>query len=352
MGGASPDTLSRYSRQMLLSQIGAEGQARLLRSRVVVIGVGALGTALASGMVRAGVGYVRLVDRDFIEEHNLQRQMLFDEDDIAAALPKAVAAANKLRRVNHQVTVEPVVADVDPSNIEALIADCDLVLDGGDNFEVRMLINDACLKERQRPGRRIPWIYGAAIGMYGMTMPFIPGDGPCFRCMVSDLPAPGSTDTCDTVGVLGTVPQVIAALQVTEALKLLTGNEQDLCRDLRYFDVWRGIVEHITLAKSDAPCPACDEGRYEFLEGHQGTTGVVLCGRDAVQVKPRSAQAPDFESLAMRLVPTGEVVHNPYLLRLRTEGYEITLFKDGRAIIKGTNDAGVARALYARYIGG
>jgi molybdopterin-synthase adenylyltransferase len=346
VSGPSPDTLSRYSRQLILPQIGIEGQERLLRSRIAIIGVGALGTALASGVVRAGVGYVRLVDRDFIEDHNLQRQTLFDEDDIAANLPKAVAAANKLRRINHQVTVEPVVADVDPSNVEALIADCDLVLDGGDNFEVRMLLNDACLKHRR------PWIYGAAIGVAGMTMPFLPGDGPCFRCMVSDLPAPGSTDTCDTVGVLGTVPQVIAACQVTEALKLLTGNSKDLCRDLRIFDLWRGITERVGLGKGDLPCPACDEGRYEFLEGRHGTKSTVLCGRDAVQVKPRGAQVPNFEALATRLAPLGEVVHNPYLLRWRTEGLELTLFRDGRAIIKGTNDAGIARALYARYIGG
>jgi molybdopterin-synthase adenylyltransferase len=344
--GTSPDPLSRYSRQVLLPQIGAEGQERLLRSRIVVIGVGALGTALASGIVRAGAGYVRIVDRDFIEEHNLQRQTLFDEDDIAAHLPKAIAAANKLRRANHQVTVEPVVADVNPGNIEALISDCDLVLDGGDNFEVRMLVNDATLKHR------LPWIYGAAIGMTGMTMPFVPGEGPCFRCMVSELPAPGSTDTCDTVGVLGTVPQVIAALQVTEALKLLTGNHQDLCRDLRIFDLWQGTTERCSLTKGDTPCPACDEGRYEFLEGRHGTTSALLCGRDAVQIKPLGAQAPSFDTLATRLAPLGEVVHNPYLLRLRAEGYEITLFKDGRAIVKGTNDAGVARALYARYIGG
>jgi molybdopterin-synthase adenylyltransferase len=286
------------------------------------------------------------VDRDFIEEHNLQRQALFDEDDIAANLPKAVAAAIKLRRINHQVTVEPVVVDVNPGNIEALITDCDLVLDGGDNFEIRMLVNDACLKHR------LPWIYGAAIGVTGMTMPFIPGNGPCFRCMVSDLPAPGSTDTCDTAGVLGTVPQVIAALQVTEALKILTGNSEELCRDLRVIDLWQGTADRLQLGKGDSTCPACDEGRYEFLEGQHGTTGAVLCGRDAVQIKPRSAQAPNFEALATRLAPLGDVVHNPYLLRLRAEGVELTLFRDGRAIVKGTNDPGVARAFYARYIGG
>ncbi len=218
-----PAALRRYSRQVVLPFIGVEGQERLSQARVAILGVGALGAALASSVVRAGVGTVRLVDRDFIEEHNLQRQALFDQDDIAANLPKAVAAALKLRRVNDQVTVEPVVTDVNPDNVEALIADCDLILDGGDNFELRMLLNDACLKHRR------PWIYGAVIGTYGMTMPFIPGDGPCFRCMLTDLPVPGSTDTCDTAGVLGTIPQVIAAFQVTEALKWLTGHPEALC---------------------------------------------------------------------------------------------------------------------------
>jgi adenylyltransferase/sulfurtransferase len=336
--------LRRYSRQTLLSEIGLEGQERLRYARVVVIGVGALGTALASGVVRAGVGYIRLVDRDFIEEHNLQRQTLFDEDDIAANLPKAVAAANKLRRINHLVTVDPIVSDVGPDNVETYIRDCDVVLDGGDNFEVRMLVNDACLKHS------VPWIYGAAIGMYGMTAPFLPGEGPCFRCMISDLPAPGSVDTCDTVGVLGTVPQVVAALQVTEALKLLTGQPEALCRDLRYIDVWRGTTERIQLARQPS-CPACDLEDFEFLEGRRGTSSSALCGRDAVQVKPRDVPAPNFAALVPRLAPLGEVTHNDYLLRFRTEGHELTLFRDGRAIIKGTSDPGVARALYARYLG-
>lgn len=346
MAESIPEALRRYSRQMLLPAIGVAGQERLLQARVVIIGVGALGTALASNVVRAGVGFVRLVDRDFIEEHNLQRQALFDEDDIAANLPKAIAAARKLQRVNRQVTLEPVVADVNPDNVEALITDCDLVLDGGDNFEVRMLVNDVCLKHR------LPWIYGAVIATYGMTMPFIPGEGPCFRCMLTDLPAPGSTDTCDTAGVLGTIPQVIAALQVTEALKWLTGHPEALCRDLRYFDVWAADAQRIRFGKRDTPCPACDEGRYEFLEGRYGASGTALCGRSAVQVQPRGGFTPDFAALAARLAPLGAVIHNAYMLRFRVEGYELTLFPDGRAIISGTSDPGVARAFYARYLGG
>lgn len=341
----TPEALQRYSRQMLLPQFGVAGQERLSRARVVVIGVGALGTVLASGVVRAGVGFVRLVDRDFIEEHNLQRQLLYDEDDIAANLPKAVAAALKLRRVNHHVMIEPVVADVNPNNVEALIADCDLVLDGGDNFEVRMLVNDACLKHRR------PWIYGAAIGTYGMTMPFLPGDGPCFRCLLADVPAPGSTDTCDTVGVLGTVPQVIAGLQVTEALKLLTGHSEALCRDLRYFDLWTADMERVRLQKSDTPCPACDEGRYEFLDSREGTWATALCGHEAVQITMRGTAQVDLARLAERLRAVGQVVCNEYLLRLSVDGYELTVFNGGRTIIRGCTDPTVARALYARYIG-
>lgn len=342
---ALPESLRRYSRQMLLPAIGVVGQEKLSNARVVVIGVGALGTALASGVVRAGVGFVRLVDRDFIEDHNLQRQTLFDEDDIAANLPKAVAAARKLRRVNHLVTIEPVVADVNPDNVESLITDCDLVLDGGDNFEVRMLLNDTCLKHRR------PWIYGAAIGTYGMTMPFIPGDGPCFRCMLPDLPAPGSTDTCDTAGVLGTIPQVIAALQVTEALKLLTGHPEALCRDLRYFDLWTADMERVRLEKRETPCPACDEGRYEFLESQEGSWATALCGHEAVQITMRGAGQVDFSRLAERLRAVGEVAFNEYMLRLRVDDYELTVFPDGRTIIKGCTDPTLARALYARYIG-
>lgn len=346
MSATIPENLRRYARQMVLPGIGVAGQERLLQSRVVVIGVGALGTALASGLVRAGVGFVRLVDRDFIEEHNLQRQALFDEDDIAANLPKAVAAARKLRRVNSQVTVEPVVADVNPDNVESLIADCDLVLDGSDNFEVRLLVNDACLKHRR------PWIYGAVIGLYGMTMPFIPGDGPCFRCMLTDVPPPGSTATCETAGVLGTVPQVIAALQVTEALKLLTGHPEALCRDLRYVDLWTSEVECIRLGKrEEGPCPACDLGQYEFLESQEGSWATVLCGHEAVQISMRGAARVDLTRLAERLRPVGQVACNEYMLRLRADGHELTVFADGRTIVQECTDPALARALYARYIG-
>jgi len=337
--------LRRYSRQVLLSKIATAGQERLAGSRALVVGVGALGTALASLLVRAGCGHVRLVDRDFIEMDNLQRQTLFDEDDISAGLPKAVAAAAKLSRANTSVTVEPVVADVTPSNILRLLEGCTVALDGTDNVETRLLLNDACLK------LSIPWVYGAAIGMTGAIMPIIPGQGPCFRCIVPSQPAPGSLPTCETAGVLGTVPQIVAAFQVTEAIKLLTGHPEDLVTQMRYVDVWAGTVEALEIRKGSEPCPACDLGRFEFLEEAKGGVTAKMCGRTAVQVDPGKVSAPDFGSLSARLSPLGDVKFNSYMLRFSIGDKEIVLFPDGRAIIKGTAEEAVARALYSRYIG-
>jgi molybdopterin-synthase adenylyltransferase len=337
--------LTRYSRQVILPKIGAEGQKRLAAARALVVGVGALGTALASLLVRAGCGHVRLVDRDFIELDNLQRQTLFDEDDISAGLPKAVAAARKLQRANTSVTVEPVVADVTAANILQLLDGRDVVLDGCDNVETRLLLNDACLK------LRVPWVYGAAIGMTGATMPIIPGQGPCFRCIVPSQPAPGALPTCETAGVLGTVPQMVAAFQVTEAIKLLTGHSEDLVTHMRYLDAWAGTVEALEIRKGAEPCPACDLSRFEFLEGARGGASAKMCGRTAVQVDPGKVASPDFNSLSARLSALGEVRFNPYMLRFDVGDKEIVLFPDGRAIIKGTGDEAAARALYARYIG-
>jgi len=344
MTGTSED-FARYSRQMLVANMGVAGQQRLHRSRALVLGVGALGTALAFGLVRAAVGYVRLVDRDFIELHNLQRQTLFDEEDIAANLPKAVAAAQKLTKINSSVTVEPVVADVTHRNIESLMKDCDVVLDGSDNFEVRMLLAEACAKHA------VPWIYGAVISTYGVTMPILPSDGPCFHALLPNLPAPGSMPTCETAGVLGTVPQVIAALQVTEALKLLTGNRELLCRELRYLDVWSGEFISVTVPETTEPCPICHGRHYEYLNGEHATRATALCGRSAVQVHPQHAGDIDFKTLADRLTPLGEVVYNAYLLRFTAPPHEMVLFRNGRAIIHGTGDEGAARAFYSRYVG-
>lgn len=337
--------LERYTRQLLLAEIGREGQEKLLAAHVAVIGCGALGSVVASSLVRAGVGRVKIVDRDYIELSNLQRQILFDEEDIARGLPKAVAAAEKLRRVNSDVSIEPLVTDVNPDNVEEIIGDVDLVLDGTDNFETRFLINDACVKHD------IPWVYGAVIATYGMTMAIIPHSTPCFRCFLAKMPPPGSTPTCDTVGVLGPAVNIVASLEVTEGFKLLMGKEEELHRRLIYVDVWAGTLERLELGKRGDPCPACDLGRFEFLEAREGSYLTRLCGRDAVQVNVRGKAEVPFPDLARRLSSVGQVTFNDYMLRFRVDSYELTLFPDGRTIIKGTADETVARSLYARYIG-
>jgi adenylyltransferase/sulfurtransferase len=347
------DDLGRYARQSVLAEIGVEGQKRLLASSAAVIGCGALGTHIASHLVRAGVGRVLLVDRDLVELSNLQRQILFDEQDIARGLPKAVAAADKLRQINSQVQVEAVVTDVNPDNVENLIGDVSLVLDGTDNFETRFLINDACVK------LDIPWVYGAVVSTYGMTMTIIPHETPCFRCFLSEMPPPGSVPTCDTVGVLGTAAAIVAALEATEALKLLTGHTEAIQRKLLYVDAWTGELEHFALSKGDTPCPVCDLGHFEFLEAREGSWATSLCGRQAVQVNTRHNAGREkghethlsFPQLAQRLRSAGQVSFNDHLLRFRVDSFELTVFPDGRAIVHGVTDPALARALYARYIG-
>jgi len=337
--------LERYSRQILLSEIGRKGQEKLLSSAVAIIGCGALGTVIANSLVRAGVGRVRIVDRDYIEPNNLQRQVLFDEEDIAKGLPKAIAAAEKLRKVNSQVELEPIVADVNPDNIERIIGDVDLVMDGTDNFETRFLINDACVKHD------IPWVYGAVIATYGMTMTILPHRTPCFRCFLAEMPVPGSTPTCDMVGVLSPAVNVIASLEVTEGLKILMGKEEELYGRLLYVDVWTGNLEQLELGKGDDPCPTCDLGQFEFLEARAGSYLTTLCGREAVQINVRGEVKVSFPDLAKRLNSVGQVSFNDYMLRFRVDSYELTVFPDGRTIVKGTTDEALARSLYARYVG-
>lgn len=343
--------LERYSRQILLPEVGREGQESLLSSAVAVIGCGALGTVVASSLVRAGVGRVKIVDRDYIELNNLQRQILFDEEDIARGLPKAVAAAEKLRRVNSQVRIEPLVADVNPGNVEEIIGDVDLVLDGTDNFETRFLVNDACVKHG------IPWVYGAVIATYGMTMVIVPHRTPCFRCFLAEMPTPGSTPTCDTVGVLGPAVSIVASLEVTEGLKLLMGKEKELHGRLIYVDAWAGALERLELEKRGRSCPACDLGQFEFLEAREGSYLTSLCGREAVQINVRGKVKVSFPDLAERLNSVGQVTFNDYMLRFRVDSadsehsYELTVFPDGRTIIKGTTDEALARTLYAKYVG-
>ena len=340
--------LDRYSRQTLLPEIGVAGQERLLASSIAVLGCGALGTVIASTVVRAGVGHVRIIDRDYIELNNLQRQILFDEEDIARGLPKAIAAAEKLRTVNSQVQVEPVVADVNPDNVEQLIGDVDLVLDGTDNFEIRFLLNDASVKHG------VPWVYGGVLATYGMVRAIIPHQTPCFRCLLAETPVPGSTPTCDTVGVLSPAVNVVASLEVVEGLKILMGKEEELYGPLLYVDVWAGTTERVEVRKRDDPCPVCDLGRFEFLEAREGSYMTGLCGREAVQVNVRGETRVSFPELAKRLDSVGQVSFNDYMLRFQVDTkcpYELTVFPDGRTIVKGTTDEAVARTLYARYIG-
>jgi molybdopterin-synthase adenylyltransferase len=339
--------LERYSRQMRFGGIGEKGQRRLLESRVTLCGCGALGTVIANALVRAGVGHVRIVDRDFIETHNLQRQVLFDENDIAQNLPKAEAAARKLRAVNSSVHIEPVVTDIDRTNILELSQDADLLLDGTDNFEVRYLINDVAVKLGK------PWVYGGSIGSHGQTMTILPGQTPCLRCVFEAAPAPGEAGTCETAGVLAPIVSIIANFQVAEALKLLTGQVETVNRELIYVDVWENITRRIKIAPllGKVDCPCCQKKRFEWLDGVQGSQTTSLCGRNAVQVAHRTPSKLNFEEMARHLGSLGDVSFNRFMLKFGAEGYEFTVFPDGRAIIKGTSDLEKARTLYAKYIG-
>jgi adenylyltransferase/sulfurtransferase len=339
--------MERYSRQMRFPGIGNDGQEKLLKGRVTLIGCGALGTVIANHVVRAGVGFVRIVDRDFIELHNLQRQVLFDEKDVAEGLPKAEAAARKLRAINSQVQVEPVVTDVDRTNVLDLCRDTDLILDGSDNFEVRYLINDAAMKLSK------PWVYGGCIGSLGQSMTIIPGETPCLRCVFEAAPGPGEAATCETAGVVAPAVSIIASLQTTEALKLLVGRRETINRELIYIDVWENIYKKVKIAglNGKVDCPCCGRGEFEWLEGKHGATTTRLCGRNAVQVSHRTSIPLRFEELARNLGDAGTVSFNKFLLRFDQGEYCFTVFPDGRAIIQGTDDPDKARTLYAQYIG-
>jgi molybdopterin-synthase adenylyltransferase len=342
-----PHELARYDRQMRYPPLGVAGQQRLAQSCVLVCGCGALGSMLAGTLVRAGVGRLRIVDRDFLETNNLQRQTLFDEQDVADELPKAEAAAAKLRRINGQVEIQPVVADVDSRNILELAAGVDLILDGTDNFETRYLINDVAVQ------RLIPWVYGGVIGAEGRTMTILPGDTACLRCLMPDAPLPGSTPTCETAGILGPIVGLIASIQALEAIKILSGNRQAVSRSLTVVELWENRLRQIDLSslRASVDCPACKQGIFPWLSGERGGHSAVLCGRNAVQLSPGSAIALDLEALATKLAGVGEVRRNRYLLRLAVGDFLLTLFPDGRAIIGGTADIAQARTLYAKYVG-
>jgi len=335
----------RYSRQILFNGVGKEGQRRLLQSRALIIGCGALGSAHAESLARAGVGKLRIADRDFVEASNLQRQTMFTERDANERIPKAVAAANHIREINSELEVEAEITDVNHSNIEQLVKDCDVVLDGTDNFATRYLINDACVKHK------LDWIYGAAVGSYGVTMTVRPHQTPCLRCVFEEAPPAASAPTCDTAGVIMPIISVVAAVQVAEALKLLTGKTEDLHRSLMQFDVWQNEWRKINPGPPSPDCPTCAHARFETLEAGEGDFAAVLCGRNAVQISPAQATQLNFEELANRLKVTGEVKFNDYLLRFRTGEFELTVFQDARSIIRGTSEITTARSLYAKYIG-
>ena len=334
--------LDKYSRQILFSPIGAAGQEKLRQSKVVILGCGALGTAQANALVRAGVGAVRIVDRDFVEESNLQRQMLFDEADAKASLPKAVAAQRKLRQINSDVRVEGIVADADSSNIEEFIEGFHVVLDATDNFETRYLLNDAAVK------LGIPWIYGAVVASYAATMTILPGRTACLACVFPKSPG-GMHETCDTVGVIGPAVSWAAAIQSTEALKILLGRESELHGSLLAYDLWSNRFQQVKIPR-DPQCRVCAAHEYAYLE-QGGASHISMCGRNSVQIHPSVSRALDLAQLKARLERFGPVLANEFLLKCSLEPYELTVFPDGRVIVKGTQDPAVARGLYARYIG-
>lgn len=346
-GPAVLDPLSeKYSRQMLFAGIGEAGQRGLLASSAVIVGCGAIGAAAAGLLVRAGVGRVKVIDRDFVEPSNLQRQTLFDEGDALAATPKAIAAERKLRSLNSGVSVLGLVADLNPRNAEELLADFDLILDGTDNFETRFLVNDYAVRFSR------PWIYAAAVASYGLTMTIRPGITPCLACLMESPEVTGSRgleETCDTVGVLGPIVNLIASLEVAEALKLLAGRDDALHGRLVSCDVWSGRFQSVR-PERDPSCRACARHEFSYLEG-QAQPHITMCGRDSVQIHERG-RVLDLAALRQRLAASvSDVRYNDFLLSFRVDPYQMTVFADGRAMLKGTKDPAVARSLYARYIG-
>jgi adenylyltransferase/sulfurtransferase len=371
-----PAALARYARQMRFAPLGDEGQRRLGQAGALLCGCGALGSAIADFLVRAGVGRLRIVDRDFVELTNLQRQSLFDEADAAAGTPKAVAAAQKLRAVNSTVSIEPIVADIGPENIGRLCGGVDVILDGTDNFETRFLINDLAVS------RGLPWVYGGCVGAEGQSMTILPGETPCLGCLMPECPAPGSVPTCETAGILSPIVGLIASIEAAEALKILSGNRDAISRSLTVVNLWPDTNPRSPIAPDDAKkpgdaigatggrgfvpmfrqidvrglrervdCPACRRGQFPWLSGRLSSRTAVLCGRNAVQLS-HPGTGLSLDELAARLEGVAQILaRNQFLLRVKIENYELTLFPDARAIISGTDDVAVARAVYAKYVG-
>lgn len=330
----------RYARQIILDEIGEDGQKRLSETKALVVGCGALGSIISDHLARAGLGFIRIVDRDIVEIENLQRQILFNEDDIGA--PKAQAASEKLRKINSDIKVEGVVKDLNPKSVQQIVNDIDIILDGTDNMQTRYLINDISIK------KEIPWIYGGAVSTYGMTMNIVPKKTPCLACAFPFMPKAGSLPTCDTAGVLNTIPGIIASIQATEALKIiLNGNYS---KDLLVYDVWNHDFKLIKI-KRNQDCSSCGQLKFEYLDAEKTEITTVLCGSNSVQITPASEGEISLERLAERLKKTGEVKLSPVHLVFKTQDLEITVFKDGRGIVKGTDDMMQAKSLYAKYVG-
>lgn len=342
------DPLDRYRRQIRFAPLGEEGQRRLSASRVLVCGCGALGSVSADLLVRAGVGFVRLVDRDFLEADNLHRQVLFDETDVAEELPKAVAAARRLSKINSAVAIEPAVTDVTAANIRALADDVDLVVDGTDNFETRYLLNDYAVAKGK------PWIFGGCVGAEGQVLAILPGETPCLSCLVSEPPPAETQPTCETAGVIGPIVSVVASLQAAEALKILSGRRDAVNRRLTMVDVWRNELRTIGVSRlaDDSGCNTCGARNFPWLDGRRGVAAVSLCGRNAVQLSHASPAGLKLTELAAKLRDVGRVTLNPYLLRCEVDHYHLTVFADGRTIVGGTADPAEARVVHARYVGG
>lgn len=338
------DFIGRYSRQTLFRPIGADGQTKLSTARVAIVGLGALGTVVSTQLVRAGVGFVRLIDRDIIEPSNLQRQSLYDEEDAAAHSPKAATAKRKLEQTNSAVHIEAIIDDLTARNAEACLSDVDVIVDGTDNFQTRYLINDIAVQ------RAIPWSYGGAVSSYGTTGFIRPGITPCLVCLFGTNPG-GGHDTCDTIGVLAPIVSIIASLQATEVLKWLTGNTTALSPGLTYVDVWQNEFRAVDYPSRDVNCPCCVQGQFEALGAADQALTVSLCGRRTIQVKPATPLQGSLATLGRRLSAVGSVRQNDDMLRLDLGDIQVTVFQDGRALIHGTEDPATARGLYARYIG-
>jgi adenylyltransferase/sulfurtransferase len=336
----------RYRRQIRYAPLGEEGQAKLREARVLVVGCGALGCVSADLLVRAGVGFVRIVDRDFVERDNLHRQVLFTEADAVAQLPKAVAGAARLAAVNSEITIEPVVADVDAANIKRLAGDVQVIVDGTDNFETRYLVNDFAV------ANNLPWVFAGCVGAEGQTMAIVPGESPCLSCFLPEPPPAASMPTCETTGVLAPIVSVVAAYQAMEALKILSGNGAAVNPQLTVFDLWNNQVRSINMRTGRRQdCFTCGAWQFPWLRGERGSAVTKLCGRNSVQFSPAGSEPADLDLLAAKLRAIGQVTANPYLVRLAVDDYQITVFADGRSIVDGTEDEAQARTVLAKYVG-